>query len=992
MNQERFRRNPGWASTGRLTLVSAVGFTTLIFFTAAIIASAQAPGPPDGRVAYLRAVAPGSTRADVDVWLATLPTIDGLYLIEGDLLYTEQQARGYISGEKALNDPSSRPTGPSPNRLSTRELILNQRPDGLPDYYKDLKDRVLTYAIDRQSFGEQRYQTIVDHFLQGSNQWMALCKECGIQFVHQADADAHPDGETNFVVKYDTKLPKGTIALSFFPSDPLKRRVVRVGPAYFTNQTYDLFGVFRHELGHVLGYRHEHIRNSGCALDAGGNQWIAITPYDSHSVMHYPCGGGGSTDFQFSDLDISGHLIVYGPEGVPVKPSLHSGALVTGASGSMGMNGPTPAALGVNFEGGFVAKNIFDVLQSLNKSQVLPVKSYEIQPGDNPDLVYRRLLGAPQGFSESLNKLFSALNPGVTARQFTPGKSIKVPDVKLSQYEFAISYNPDSAVQKARQKQEAKSWNSILRSTKAAGDTVGLNRYTGYRLVIYGDPKDLNGAVKVLTTAFPKSENVLITGPGQGSSNHYSALGFPKSIVQQLQATKNVPDGVEGDLSTIFIRNFVPGACTSSAVDIFLLDGSVEGHPDLRGGLAFNDGTSQLPVEAGRKLTRQRNFTDDDHATHMAGLIAARANGFGIIGMAPCSVLHPYNWEAAYDSQGSRATLLHKMINERLYNDTGGLPNPPIVVAATDWSDSDTKASMAAYITREKNVLWVVAAGDPRLRDSKADATKPGIPIGRDSSPGPMNLGEEENVLVVTACLVCDVESLSALNSNPVLAPWANYSMPGFKTVGLAAPGDPILSTVKGGLYAEAFGTSQATAVVAGIAAAMEAKFPKFYVRAARIKYWLELTALVFGTDDDQKVAAGVVNPDAALRDPQKNYYATTTAGLREAQKVEWCRGGVKLMNKALTDTLQSAYDDQILRLVYSYSASGGTWTLFTRNLRDDTTPIAIKGQSAYLDDAPLVKIDGVVYNSQKLRDLILAQPVTDTAITCTTVTTAGTK
>ena len=43
----------------------------------------------------------------------------------------------------------------------------------------------------------------------------------------------------------------------------------------------------RHELGHILGFRHEHIRseaNSSC--DEGG-AFRAVTDYDQASVMHY---------------------------------------------------------------------------------------------------------------------------------------------------------------------------------------------------------------------------------------------------------------------------------------------------------------------------------------------------------------------------------------------------------------------------------------------------------------------------------------------------------------------------------------------------------------------------------------------------------------------------------------------------------------------------------------------------------------------------------
>jgi len=44
---------------------------------------------------------------------------------------------------------------------------------------------------------------------------------------------------------------------------------------------------------------------------------------------------------------------------------------------------------------------------------------------------------------------------------------------------------------------------------------------------------------------------------------------------------------------------------------------------------------------------------------------------------------------------------------------------------------------MKSYIEHDNNDLWVVAAGDARLRDAKADATTPGVAIDRESSPGP---------------------------------------------------------------------------------------------------------------------------------------------------------------------------------------------------------------------------------------------------------------
>jgi hypothetical protein len=75
---------------------------------------------------------------------------------------------------------------------------------------------------------------------------------------------------------------------------------------------WTLTGVLRHELGHVLGFRHEHTRStaSGCYED--GN-WRALTStYDRYSVMHYPqCNGLQTGDLVLTSLDKSGARSLY---------------------------------------------------------------------------------------------------------------------------------------------------------------------------------------------------------------------------------------------------------------------------------------------------------------------------------------------------------------------------------------------------------------------------------------------------------------------------------------------------------------------------------------------------------------------------------------------------------------------------------------------------------------------------------------------------------
>jgi len=262
---------------------------------------APQPSAPDVQEALDHAL---SAPHDATVFrrlLEALPSDGEYYVVEGDLLMTDDEVRAYVFS--LAGSPRPAQIGP--------ELVMNYF-SGKPDMWGE-QERSLTYSIDKLSFpSETAFTAVRTNLAAAAKDWVEACTDCRLS-IAEVTAAAEPGRKRrHFVVRH---VETGSyLAAAFFPSYTDKRFVLKVDNSYFTTD-FDRVGVLRHEIGHILGYRHEHIQNiPGCRREAG--VWKPLSPYDPHSVMHYFCGGGGTMKLALSPIDIDSHTKAYSIPGV----------------------------------------------------------------------------------------------------------------------------------------------------------------------------------------------------------------------------------------------------------------------------------------------------------------------------------------------------------------------------------------------------------------------------------------------------------------------------------------------------------------------------------------------------------------------------------------------------------------------------------------------------------------------------------------------------
>lgn len=232
------------------------------------------------------------------------------YVAEGDLVLDDEHLLEYADRIAARNaaDPTS------------KKLVGEKDANG--DWIRQQPGSTLVWAVDTATFADPAdRERVTSAVAAAAAAWEAVCD---IHFRHDPSRDGPgvvPGADLAFVVRREPKAGS-LLASAFFPHWTVDRRFVRIYPPWGTGG-FDPVGVLRHELGHVLGFRHEHIRSEAPAVCWGETPGAAapLTAYDPQSVMHYFCGEVGSKALEITPVDVDGARALYGPAAAPEAAS-----------------------------------------------------------------------------------------------------------------------------------------------------------------------------------------------------------------------------------------------------------------------------------------------------------------------------------------------------------------------------------------------------------------------------------------------------------------------------------------------------------------------------------------------------------------------------------------------------------------------------------------------------------------------------------------------
>lgn len=236
----------------------------------------------------------------------------GTWIVDGDVAITDEaELRAFY--DVLMDTPSDERDDALSfgTHESTGATLIVDSYDGADSIWPPARQCDIRYCVSRAALGDL-YQPVVDAIHVAADDWS---RGSGVRFHHVVSQDGKCNA-SNALVDFDVgRGPNGATyaARAFSPRSTRRDRNLLINVSAFTTELriHDLPRYMRHELGHVLGFRHEHVRVAASKCMREDTHWRPVTPYDSASVMHYP-SCGGTSDYTLTAYDRTGVTALYG--------------------------------------------------------------------------------------------------------------------------------------------------------------------------------------------------------------------------------------------------------------------------------------------------------------------------------------------------------------------------------------------------------------------------------------------------------------------------------------------------------------------------------------------------------------------------------------------------------------------------------------------------------------------------------------------------------
>ena len=416
---------------------------------------------------------------------------------------------------------------------------------------------------------------------------------------------------------------------------------------------------------------------------------------------------------------------------------------------------------------------------------------------------------------------------------------------------------------------------AVKAAVSAAGGTVANDLAKQIGVLVVHSPSS--------TFASTLSSSALVESVGADFNWQGIAANAPEPVDDPLEATQWDMQQIRTDAAHA-IQGGIP------AVDVGVLDSGIDGyHADFRKGLTTNvdcgrGRNSVAFVPGGPGVGNPDPCVDNQfHGTHVAGTIAARANGLGMVGVAPNVTLVPVKVcdtsglcyaSAVVDGITYAGDKQLDVINMSFFVDDNAFQESTEFKCADDPVQKSFRLAVerAVQYARNQGVTPVAALGN-----SDEDLASPSEPY--------------ENNCDVVPAETQGVIGTAALGSRKQKASYSNY---GTGAVDVTAPGgtstgdcrNGVPSTFPGSTYGCISGTSMATPHAAGVAALIVSQFGTLgadgdvKLSPTKVEQYLQATAIDQGLPGyDKCFGNGRIDALRAVQhDTSKAYDASAPA------------------------------------------------------------------------------------------------------------------